>query len=300
MSRDSDDIKNKEHLDDEVSCGELLAKTRLAKDLSTKDIAKELRISAAVIEMIERDDFEKIGASVFVKGYLRQYADILGLPVDQLLESYNQLNPEKSSAPIVNKTVENISKFVLTPKLILVSVFALIALFLIWLLVSMLTKKEPLLDQVTDNLNIQDIEVVNFKSVMNEVDLIEIEETLTEQSEILINQDLEPVMNEIDLIEIEETEIETSKFLYKEPEGLTLAIEYSGLCWTEIYDVNGKLLFYDLGDLGKNVVVSGAGPLDVLFGAVTEVLSLSVDSQNYPLPGSSRQDEVLRLKVSKL
>ncbi|MDA9109945.1 helix-turn-helix domain-containing protein, partial [Woeseiaceae bacterium] len=151
MSRDSDDIKNKEHLDDEVSCGELLAKTRLAKDLSTKDIAKELRISAAVIEMIERDDFEKIGASVFVKGYLRQYADILGLPVDQLLESYNQLNPEKSSAPIVNKTVENISKFVLTPKLILVSVFALIALFLIWLLVSMLTKKEPLLDQVTDN-----------------------------------------------------------------------------------------------------------------------------------------------------
>ena len=93
MSRDSDDIKNKEHLDDEVSCGELLAKTRLAKDLSTKDIAKELRISAAVIEMIERDDFEKIGASVFVKGYLRQYADILGLPVDQLLESYNQLNP---------------------------------------------------------------------------------------------------------------------------------------------------------------------------------------------------------------
>ena len=300
MSRDSDDIKNKEHLDDEVSCGELLAKTRLAKDLSTKDIAKELRISAAVIEMIERDDFEKIGASVFVKGYLRQYADILGLPEDQLLESYNQLNPEKSSAPIVNKTVENISKFVLTPKLILVSVFALIALFLIWLLVSMLTKKEPLLDQVTDNLNIQDIEVVNFKSVMNEVDLIEIEETLTEQSEILINQDLEPVMNEIDLIEIEETEIETSKFLYKEPEGLTLAIEYSGLCWTEIYDVNGKLLFYDLGDLGKNVVVSGAGPLDVLFGAVTEVLSLSVDSQNYPLPGSSRQDEVLRLKVSKL
>jgi cytoskeleton protein RodZ len=300
MSRDSDDIKNKEHLDDEVSCGELLAKTRLAKDLSTKDIAKELRISASIIEMIERDDFEKIGVPVFVKGYLRQYANILDLPVDQLLESYNQLNPEKSSAPIVNKTVENISKFVLTPKLILVSVFALIALFLIWLLVSMLTKKEPLLDQVTDNLNIQDIEVVNFKSVMNEVDLIEIEETLTEQSEILINQDLEPVMNEIDLIEIEETEIETSKFLYKEPEGLTLAIEYSGLCWTEIYDVNGKLLFYDLGDLGKNVVVSGAGPLDVLFGAVTEVLSLSVDSQNYPLPGSSRQDEVLRLKVSKL
>lgn len=272
MIKDSDEIKNKGHLDDEVSCGELLAKTRLIKGLSTKDIAKELRISASIIEMIERDDFEKIGVPVFVKGYLRQYANILDLPVDQLLESYNQLNPEKSSAPIVNAAIEKTSKFVLTPKLILVSVFALIALFLIWFLVSMLTKKEPLLDQVTGIQDIQDFEVMDFKSVMNEVNLIE----------------------------IEETEIETSEFLYKEPEGLTLTIEYSGLCWTEIYDVNGKLLFYELGDLGKDVVVSGAGPMDVLFGAATEVLSLSVDSQNYPLPGLSRQDEVLRLKVSKL
>ena len=300
MIKDSDEIKNKGHLDDEVSCGELLAKTRLIKGLSTKDIAKELRISASIIEMIERDDFEKIGVPVFVKGYLRQYANILDLPVDQLLESYNQLNPEKSSAPIVNAAIEKTSKFVLTPKLILVSVFALIALFLIWFLVSMLTKTEPLLDQVTGIQDIQDFEVMDFKSVMNEVNLIEIEETITEKSELLINQDLEPVMNEVNLIEIEETEIETSEFLYKEPEGLTLTIEYSGLCWTEIYDVNGKLLFYELGDLGKDVVVSGAGPMDVLFGAATEVLSLSVDSQNYPLPGLSRQDEVLRLKVSKL
>jgi cytoskeleton protein RodZ len=300
MIKDSDEIKNKGHLDDEVSCGELLAKTRLIKGLSTKDIAKELRISASIIEMIERDDFEKIGVPVFVKGYLRQYANILDLPVDQLLESYNQLNPEKSSAPIVNAAIEKTSKFVLTPKLILVSVFALIALFLIWFLVSMSTKKEPLLDQVTGIQDIQDFEVMDFKSVMNEVNLIEIEETITEKSELLINQDLEPVMNEVNLIEIEETEIETSEFLYKEPEGLTLTIEYSGLCWTEIYDVNGKLLFYELGDLGKDVVVSGAGPMDVLFGAATEVLSLSVDSQNYPLPGLSRQDEVLRLKVSKL
>ena len=300
MIKDSDEIKNKGHLDDEVSCGELLAKTRQIKGLSTKDIAKELRISASIIEMIERDDFEKIGVPVFVKGYLRQYANILDLPVDQLLESYNQLNPEKSSAPIVNAAIEKTSKFVLTPKLILVSVFALIALFLIWFLVSMLTKKEPLLDQVTGIQDIQDFEVMDFKSVMNEVNLIEIEETITEKSELLINQDLEPVMNEVNLIEIEETEIETSEFLYKEPEGLTLTIEYSGLCWTEIYDVNGKLLFYELGDLGKDVVVSGAGPMDVLFGAATEVLSLSVDSQNYPLPGLSRQDEVLRLKVSKL
>jgi len=311
MSKITEEINNKNNLDNEVSCGELLAKTRQAKGLSEKDIAKELRINASVIEMIECNDFEAIGASVFVKGYLRQYANLLDLSEDLLLDSYNQINPDKNSAP--------------TPKLILMIIFSLLTLFLVWLLVSSVLKKEPAVNQVT---SIENIEAASIEPMLNEVsfaeteeiiieksesiidqdlapemeevELIDIEETLLEKSESIIDQDLAPEMEEVELIDIEETVTEISELLYLEPEGLTLAIEYSGLCWTEIYDVNGKLLFYDLGDLNRNVIVSGTGPLDVLFGAATEVLSLSVDDQSYPLPRTSRQDEVLRFKVSKL
>ena len=99
---------------------------------------------------------------------------------------------------------------------------------------------------------------------------------------------------------MQESVIEESGALFLEPEALSLIIEYSGLCWTEIYDVNGQLLFYDMGNFDKTVVVIGIGPLDVLFGAASEVLSLRVDNQNYPLPESSRQDEVLRFSVSNL
>ena len=297
MSKITEEINNKSNLDNEVSCGELLAKTRQAKGLSEKDIAKELRINASVIEMIERNDFEAIGASVFVKGYLRQYANLLDLSEDLLLDSYNQINPDKNSAPIVNKAVESMSKYVLTPKLILMIIFSLLTLFLVWLLVSSVLKKEPAVNQVT---SIQNIEAASIEPMLNEMSFAETEEIIIEQSESIVDQDLAPKMEEVELIDIEETVTEISELLYLEPEGLTLAIEYSGLCWTEIYDVNGKLLFYDLGDLNRNVIVSGTGPLDVLFGAATEVLSLSVDDQSYPLPRTSRQDEVLRFKVSKL
>lgn len=297
MSKITEEINNKNNLDNEVSCGELLAKTRQAKGLSEKDIAKELRINASVIEMIECNDFEAIGASVFVKGYLRQYANLLDLSEDLLLDSYNQINPDKNSAPIVNKAVESMSKYVLTPKLILMIIFSLLTLFLVWLLVSSVLKKEPAVNQVT---SIQNIEAASIEPMLNEMSFAETEEIIIEQSESIVDQDLAPKMEEVELIDIEETVTEISELLYLEPEGLTLAIEYSGLCWTEIYDVNGKLLFYDLGDLNRNVIVSGTGPLDVLFGAATEVLSLSVDDQSYPLPRTSRQDEVLRFKVSKL
>ena len=297
MSKITEEINNKNNLDNEVSCGELLAKTRQAKGLSEKDIAKELRINASVIEMIECNDFEAIGASVFVKGYLRQYANLLDLSEDLLLDSYNQINPDKNSAPIVNKAVESVSKYVLTPKLILMTIFSILTLFLVWLLVSSVLKKEPAVNQVT---SIENIEAASIEPMLNEVSFAETEEIIIEKSESIIDQDLAPEMEEVELIDIEETVTEISELLYLEPEGLTLAIEYSGLCWTEIYDVNGKLLFYDLGDLNRNVIVSGTGPLDVLFGAATEVLSLSVDDQSYPLPRTSRQDEVLRFKVSKL
>jgi cytoskeleton protein RodZ len=297
MSKITEEINNKNNLDNEVSCGELLAKTRQAKGLSEKDIAKELRINVLVIEMIECNDFEAIGASVFVKGYLRQYANLLDLSEDLLLDSYNQINPDKNSAPIVNKAVESMSKYVLTPKLILMIIFSLLTLFLVWLFVSSVLKKEPAVNQVT---SIENIEAASIEPMLNEVSFAETEEIIIEKSESIIDQDLAPEMEEVELIDIEETVTEISELLYLEPEGLTLAIEYSGLCWTEIYDVNGKLLFYDLGDLNRNVIVSGTGPLDVLFGAATEVLSLSVDDQSYPLPRTSRQDEVLRFKVSKL
>ena len=297
MSKITEEINNKNNLDNEVSCGELLAKTRQAKGLSEKDIAKELRINASVIEMIECNDFEAIGASVFVKGYLRRYANLLALAEDLLLDSSNQINPDKNSAPIVTKAVESMSKYVLTPKLSLMIIFSLLTLFLVWLLVSSVLKKEPAVNQVT---SIENIEAASIEPMLNEVSFAETEEIIIEKSESIIDQDLAPEMEEVELIDIEETVTEISELLYLEPEGLTLAIEYSGLCWTEIYDVNGKLLFYDLGDLNRNVIVSGTGPLDVLFGAATEVLSLSVDDQSYPLPRTSRQDEVLRFKVSKL
>ena len=269
MNKDSEENDKNSNLGNEISCGELLARTRQEKDLNTEEIAKELRINVSIIEMMEGNEFQSIGAPVFVKGYLRQYANILGLSADSILEEYNQLNPDKNSLPIVNKAVEKISKYVLTPKLILVGVSFFLILLIISMIVSSLSRIETLPNQEA---TIQAIPIYDSPSVMDETNAIEMQEPLLDESEAL----------------------------YIESTVLNLTIEYSGLCWTEIYDVNGQLLFYALGNFDKAVVVNGIGPLDVLFGAVSEVLSLRVDNQSYPLPESSRPDEVLRFSVSNL
>jgi len=324
MNKDSKENDNNNNLFNEISCGELLAQTRREKGLNAEEIAKELRINISVIEMMEDNDFQSIGAPVFAKGYLRQYANILGLSAESLLEEYNQLNPDKNSAPIVNKTAEQISKYVLTPKLILMIASFFLVLLIISMIVSSLSQTEAVSNQEAsiEDLIIDDLSVLNeispiemqesvieelkpiddqdINPVLNEISPIEMQESVMEELKPIDDQDINPVLNEISPIAMQESVIEESGALFLEPEALSLIIEYSGLCWTEIYDVNGQLLFYDMGNFDKTVVVIGIGPLDVLFGAASEVLSLRVDNQNYPLPESSRQDEVLRFSVSNL
>ena len=297
MNKDSEENDKNSNLGNEISCGELLARTRQEKDLNTEEIAKELRINVSIIEMMEGNEFQSIGAPVFVKGYLRQYANILGLSADSILEEYNQLNPDKNSLPIVNKAVEKISKYVLTPKLILVGVSFFLILLIISMIVSSLSQIETLPNQEA---KIQDISVYDSPSVMDETKATEMQEPLVDELKPTDDQNSPSVMDETNATEMREPLLDESEALYIESTALNLTIEYSGLCWTEIYDVNGQLLFYALGNFDKAVVVNGIGPLDVLFGAVSEVLSLRVDNQSYPLPESSRPDEVLRFSVSNL
>ena len=79
--------------------------------------------------MIENNDFESIGAPVFVKGYLRQYSELVGLDPDLIIEKYSAINSIEDSPPIVNDSVDQISKYVLTPKIILIAIFVILISF---------------------------------------------------------------------------------------------------------------------------------------------------------------------------
>lgn len=71
------------------SLGQVLRSARTARALSIDQIATELRIEAPQLAALEQDQFEKIGPPVFVKGYLKQYGQRLGLDQQALLGMYH-------------------------------------------------------------------------------------------------------------------------------------------------------------------------------------------------------------------
>lgn len=69
--------------------GPRLRKAREAAGLGQSDVAAELRLGVDTIDALERDAVERLPAPIFVRGYLRNYAALVGLPPEELVDAYN-------------------------------------------------------------------------------------------------------------------------------------------------------------------------------------------------------------------
>lgn len=72
------------------SPGTRLQKARKSANLSIQDVSERLRLDPQQIEALERDDYGKMHASTFVRGYLRAYAKLLELSPDPILDLYDR------------------------------------------------------------------------------------------------------------------------------------------------------------------------------------------------------------------
>lgn len=69
----------------QASVGRLLRDAREAQGVTLEDAAVRLRLMHRQIEAMERDDFESLGQPVFARGFVRNYARLLGLAPEPLL-----------------------------------------------------------------------------------------------------------------------------------------------------------------------------------------------------------------------
>ncbi|MCB9759523.1 MAG: helix-turn-helix domain-containing protein [Alphaproteobacteria bacterium] len=68
--------------------GRYLAAIRQGRGLSLEDLAETTRISLRYLTALEENDFEGLPAAVFVRGYLKEVAQVLGVDDEPLLQGY--------------------------------------------------------------------------------------------------------------------------------------------------------------------------------------------------------------------
>lgn len=71
--------------------GANLRRAREAMGWSTRDVGSRLRLMSRQIDAIEAEDFSRLGPPVFARGFVRNYARLLGLDPDEMLEQMTRI-----------------------------------------------------------------------------------------------------------------------------------------------------------------------------------------------------------------
>ena len=134
--------------------GESLREEREKKGLSLKDIETAISIRTLYLNAIEEGNYHLIPGEVYLKGFIRNYANYLGLNGQQMVDSYRQAQLPASSviesdvsdnpAKMAGKSSINNGK---PSKWLLISVLAICVAGSAWWLLGRSTTEEPQLNK---------------------------------------------------------------------------------------------------------------------------------------------------------
>lgn len=276
--------------------GERLADARRSLKISVVEIAKELHLDDFKVRALECNDFDVLGAPVFAKGHLKNYAQLVKVDEADVMADYYQLTRTAGLLPVIPKHTRPRRAVSPGPWIAGIVVVALAASGYWWFT----SREAPPPRPVTGEIAQLPQSASSASAEVNEPELtdesgaidsgVDAESNPEPNPEPNLESNPEPNLEsnpEPALLPIAETDVSEMR----------LSITYSGDCWTEITDASGRRLFFDLGKSGRTVNLTGESPFDVLFGDAANV-SLVVNGSAFVIPARDRRGLTARLTIT--
>ena len=138
-----------------VEAGGIGARLRAGREklgLTVLQVAERIHTDPKIVEAIEAENFEALGAPVYARGHIRHYADLVGESANELTQIYSNLSKvaQPDLTRIVKAPARPESNKLVAPALVVIAVFAVAGA--IWW-ISALSKKKPQMSEthvVTD------------------------------------------------------------------------------------------------------------------------------------------------------
>lgn len=80
-----------------ITIGEMLRNERLAKGIDFNQIYEATKVRKAYVEALENNDFKALPNMLVARGYMKLYAEFLGLDVNYFVDRFNELFPEEAT-----------------------------------------------------------------------------------------------------------------------------------------------------------------------------------------------------------
>ena len=271
------------------SIGALLRAARESQSLSVEKISSQLHLSEKQIQALEQDDFQSFGSAMLTRGFIKNYARLLSLDPEPLLEAHRKNSPQDQiqsisyqSEPIVSKKAPNLKK----SRVLLFGV-----MFILTLLGFMAYK------------------MINHKTAEGEGDAVSAKQAQEAEANVAVNSELMPgaalpaaertaaldgtTVTEVPLpadpevtkpqLQKNEVNKAAEKAVDQTPEAKTettkseslnanlarAKLVLTGSSWISVQDKTGKTVFSKLAKAGTDEFVEGVPPLKFHIGNVS-------------------------------
>jgi cytoskeleton protein RodZ len=249
--------------------GELLRRERERRSVSQLQAAEDLHLDTRVVEAIEANRFDLLGAPVYARGHLRKYAALLGLSPEFVIERYEALTdrpevPMPVPASVTAGAVVDLEQRSTFKGPLLVSVTLIVFALGWWIF-----------DEVTRHPSAAIQQVPSFEAA-REVP------TVTSDVEAPPPPTTPAPQPVVDAPAAQPSPVPSVG-------SVQVRLEYSDASWTEIYDAAGRRLMFNLGEIGRVRTVSGTPPLRVTLGNASAV-TVQVNEQPVVVPRQTGRD----------
>ena len=232
--------------------GQRLRERREATGFSIEAAAAKLYCDASIITALEADRFDELGAPVFAQGHLRRYAELVGAPVTELLAEWAQRGarvavPDLTRIPRAPSPA--LDREVWGRRLGALAGAVVIAVAAWWILQGGAVRTPP--------------------AAPAEAPAVAAAPSATPPAST-----------------VPDTSVTASLTPAAAPAAaarLALSIEARENCWTEVYDADGRKLYFDTLRAGNRAAVTGAAPLRVLLGRADRA-ALTIDGRPVTIP----------------
>jgi len=290
--------------------GTELQAAREARGLSVHQLAVELHVSDAMINAMERGDYAALGEPVLVRGHLRNYARALSLPEAQVLAAYDQTQNKPQTPTLVasvpNTTGMGMGMSPRTREWSTRAGTAVVLLVLIVLAVSWwMRRPETPETQALTTAPAATTQASPSVSTKPMIALTDLADSATEPKPAKATLPAASKAPGAVTLHIAKAAPRATvpppapaqQVTVGEGRDLThVKFILGAASWVEVYDNNGKRLYYDLAPAGDNLERRGAGPLQVFLGNAPGV-SIELEGQPFDLKPFLRSDNTARFKL---
>jgi cytoskeleton protein RodZ len=262
-----------------VGIGARLRAGRERSGLTLLQVAERLHVDSKVIEALEAERFDSLGAPVFARGHMKHYAELVGEQPAQLqgmfAESARTIPPpDLTHFPKVRRPGDS-------RKLVAPGVVGLIAIAIaggVWIVLQL--SRGPAQQAVeTSDLIVPPTAVPGAAVSSVPAPLPAAPKTVAKPAAKPAEKPAVPAPP-------------------PKPRTVDVKLKFAADSWVEVYDVNGERLFYDIGSADSVRTVTGTPPLRVVLGNASGV-ALEVNGRERRVPATLVTDEGAQFTINR-